>query len=266
MTETRDDRRFLVDVGLRDLPFPIRAVSRAQADGQSTVADISIQARIMQTFEARWIDKFIHILHSHRDNIGTKTLRDNLRDYIAALEATALKIDFDYPFFVAKTTPVSGERCLVRYLCQYSAKGHSIDEPATVTFKIQVPCITTYPASNAASPTGLFGQLSVLDIAVQSRTDVYPEDIVDLVDRHVLASVYSFLGEEDQRFIIEKVHSEEKTSVVVVDEVKKELARNRNIEWYAIDCSNYGMLHSYSTVIRTEKSAWVPFSGFDESI
>jgi hypothetical protein len=154
----------------------------------------------------------------------------------------------------------------VRYLCQYSAKTHSVDGAATVTFKIQVPCITTYPASDASRPGGLFGQLSMLDIAVRSQADIYPEAIVQLVDNHVLASVYSFLGEEDQRFIIEKVHSEEKTSVVVVDEVRKKLARDRNIEWYAIDCSNYGMLHSYSTVIRTEKSAWVPFSGFEESV
>ena len=266
MTEKADDRRFLVDVGLRDLPFPIRAVSRDQANGQPTIANISINARIMQAFEARWIDKFIHVLHSHRDNIGTSTLRDNLKDYVAELEASALKIDFDYPFFIEKTTPVTGEKCLVRYLCQYSAKTHSVDGPATVTFKIQVPCITTYPASDASRPGGLFGQLSMLDIAVRSQVDVYPEAMVQLVDKHVLASVYSFLGEEDQRFIIDKVHSEEKTSVVVVDEVKKELARDRNIEWYAIDCSNYGMLHSYSTIIRTEKSAWVPFSGFEESI
>jgi len=266
MTERTDDRRFLVDVGLRDLPFPIRAVSRNQVDGQSTIANISINARIMRAFEARWIDKFIHILHSHRNNIGTETLRGNLKDYTTELEATALKIDFDYPFFIEKATPVTHEKCLVRYLCRYSAKGHSVDDPAAVIFKIQVPCITTYPASNAKSPRGLFGQLSMLDVSVQSRTDVYPEDIVELVDRHVLACVYSFLGEEDQQFIIEKVHTEEKTSVVVVDEVKKELARNRNIEWYAIDCSNYGMLHSYSTVIRTEKSAWVPLSGFDDHL
>ncbi len=266
MTDTKNDGRFLVDVGLRNLPFPIHAVSRKQAEGQATVADISINARIMQTFEARWIDRFIHILHSHRDNIGTKTLRDNLGDYIAELEATALKIEFDYPFFIEKQTPVSGEKCLVRYLCQYSAKAHSADDPAAVVFRIQVPCITTYPASNAKSPKGLFGQLSMLDIAVQSHADIYPEDLVEMVDRHVLASVFSFLSEEDQQFIIEKVHSQEKTSVVVVDELRKELARDRNVEWYSIDCSNYGMLHSYSTIIRTEKSAWVPFSGFDDHL
>jgi hypothetical protein len=27
---------------------------------------------------------------------------------------------------------------------------------------------------------------------------------------------------------------------------------------------NFGMLHSYSTVIGTEKNLWVPFSGVDD--
>jgi len=30
-----------------------------------------------------------------------------------------------------------------------------------------------------------------------------------------------------------------------------------------VNCNNYGMLHTYSTVIGTEKSSWVPFSGFE---
>jgi len=262
----KEDKRFLVDVGMKDLPFPMRVASRVDPEGQSTVANISIHARIMQTFEARWIDKFIQILHQHRERIGTSTLQANIRDYVEALQATALQIDFDYPFFVAKQTPVTKENCLVQYLCKYSVKTHSADGPASITFKIGVPCITTYPASTPHTPKGLFGQLSMIDIAVETDAEVYAEDLVALVDRHALASVYSFLSPEDQQFIIEKVHSQEKTSVVVVDEIKKEIARNRDINWYSIDCSNYGMLHSYSTVIRTEKSMWVPFSGFDEQI
>ena len=46
--------------------------------------------------------------------------------------------------------------------------------------------------------------------------------------------------------------------------LKEELARNGDIIWYAVRCSNFGMLHSYSTVIHTEKSPWVPFSGHDD--
>ena len=61
----KEDKRFLVDVGMRDLPFPIKVASKVDSHGQSTIASISIAARIMHEFEARWIDKFIEILHQH---------------------------------------------------------------------------------------------------------------------------------------------------------------------------------------------------------
>jgi hypothetical protein len=40
----------------------------------------------------------------------------------------------------------------------------------------------------------------------------------------------------------------------------------REIEWYSVKCSNFGMLHSYSTFIGTEKSMWVPSSGYEDTI
>ena len=56
---------------------------------------------------------------------------------------------------------------------------------------------------------------------------MYPEDILAIVDKYALSPAYSFLTKEDQRFIIGKIHSENKTSVVMVDEIKKELAADR---------------------------------------
>jgi len=51
----------------------------------------------------------------------------------------------------------------------------------------------------------------------------------------------------------------------MVDEIKSELAHNHDISWYSVRVSNYGMLHSYSTVISTEKSYWIPFSITDSN-
>lgn len=257
------DRRYLIDVGIRDLPFPMRVESRVDEEGQQTIGNISITARIMQEFEARWIDRFIRIVHQHRDRIGTKTLRTNIMDYVRELNASSVKIDFEYPFFVEKLTPVSGENCLVRYMCSYTAQYPSPEGEPKILFKIEIPVITTYPGSDPNTPGGLFGQLSVLDVEVESRNSIYPEDLVEIADDHALAPVYSFLGEEDQKRIIQRVHSEEKSSVVVTDEIRQELAKDPGIGWYSVRCFNYGMLHSYSTVITTEKSSWVPFSSLD---
>jgi hypothetical protein len=69
-----DEKRFVVDIGMKNLPFPMNVISKTNPEGQRTIADISIQARIMKEFEAIGMDKFIQILHRHRDKIGTATL------------------------------------------------------------------------------------------------------------------------------------------------------------------------------------------------
>jgi GTP cyclohydrolase I len=256
-----EKNKFLEDVGLRNLPFPMKVVSKAEPDGQHTIANISISARIMHGFEAKWIDKFIQIIHQHKDRIGAKTLRSHILDYLDQLKATSVRIDFEYPFFVEKTTPASKEKCLVRYFCTYSAKVTSAEGVAKIIFKIDIPVITTYPGSSADKPGGLFGQLSVITVELASEKDIFPEDIVEMVDKHALAPVYSFLTQQDQEHVINIVHSMEKTSVDMVDAIKKELAFNRDISWYSVKSSNYGILQSYSTIIGIEKGAWIPFSG-----
>lgn len=256
----KNEKRFMQDVGMTDLPFPMKVLSREDTEGQFTIANISIAARIMQEFEARWIDKFIQIVHQHRERIGTETLKTNILDYMKELNATKVKVDFNYPFFVEKETPVSKEKCLVRYQCTYSASVAKSDLKPKVSLKVTVPCITTYPASSPDKPGGLFGQMSMVDLEVQSQKDMFPEDLIEIVDKHCLVPVYSFLTEEDQDFVIKKVHSEQKTSVVMVDEIKEDLANIREIEGYSVSCSNFGMLHSYSTFIGTAKSMWIPLS------
>jgi len=261
----KKEAKFLVDVGIRNVPFPIRVISKVDREGQHTVANISIEARIMQEFEARWIDKFIEILHSHRDCIGTKTLKTNIMDYLKGLNAKMVKAGFEFPFFVEKLTPVSKEKCLVRYLCNYSAKVSILDESPKIFLKMEVPAITTYPQADKDTPGGLFGQLTITLIEISSKKDIFPEDIVEIVDRHALSPVYSYMSKEDQLYLIEKIHSERKTSVEMADEIREELAHNPDIEWYSVRCFNFGMLRSYSTVIATEKSIWVPYSGYGES-
>lgn len=200
------EKRFLADVGIKDFPLPMKVLSKAYPDGQSTVANISVNARIMQEFEAGWIDKVVQILHRHRGTIGTKALQQNIGDYIRELNATMVRIDFDYPFFVEKITPASKEKCVTRYLCTYSAKITSV-ESVKVLFKISIPVITTYPKSYVSeSQKGLLGQLSTVVVETESSQDIYPEDLIDMVDRHSLVPMYSFLTDEDQRFVIQKIH------------------------------------------------------------
>jgi len=216
----------------------------------------------MREFEPRWIDKFIQILHRHPLKIGTYFLKDVVQEYLTELQARNIRIEFEYPYFIEKTTPVSKEKCLVSYTCNYAVSAFTGEEPV-VNFRIKVPVITTYPASRPEVSGGLFGQLSILDLQVEVKTEVYAEDFVDLIDRYAISPVYSFHTEEDQLYIIQKVHTEVKSSVLLIDQVRSDLSRNRQIIHYALQCANFGMIHPYSTVISVEKSPWVPFSNLE---
>lgn len=253
------EKRFLVDVGMAGLPFPVKVISEKNKDGQQTIAKISVNARIMKEFEAKWIDKFIKIAHSHMGKICTMALKINIMDYLNEMNASMVKIDFDYPFFAEKQTPVSGEKCLVSYQCMYSCKASIIEKEPKIIFKISIPALTTYPVSDLKQKSSLFAQTSIVELEIESEKDIFPEELISIVDRYALSPVYSFLTEEDQKFLINKLHSEKKTSVVMLDEIKEELSLNKNISWYRLQCSNYGILHSYHTIISTEKSIWVPY-------
>ncbi len=252
-----DKSTFVEDVGLENLPFPMKVPTRENGEGQPTIANISVFARVMRDFQAEWIHKFVQILHQHGDRISPKILKANILDYLTKLSATAVQVNFDYPFFMKKTTPVSKEKCLVRYMCTYTAKASKVGGES-VRFKIQVPVMTTYPGSSEEKASGLFGQMSVVTIELTSAGEIFPEDLVDLVDKYAISPVYSYLTEADQDHIIEKLHSVKKTSVELVDDIKSELSHSSDISWYSVNCSNFGMLHSYSTVIGIEKSPWIP--------
>jgi GTP cyclohydrolase I len=212
----------------------------------------------MQEFEAQWIDRFIQIVHQHRDNIGSVYLTRNIADYQKVFKASSVRIDFEYPFFVEKLTPVSKEKCLFKVDCVYSAKVPSIENRPKVIFKIDVPVITTDPSSKAAEPGGLFGQLSIISIEIEPHKEIFPEDIIDVVDKCALSPAYSFLMPEDQLAIIQKVHTEEKSSVMVVDDISSELTQNPDITWFSIKAYNHSLLHTYNTFIGTEQTLLRP--------
>ncbi len=246
-----EGKRFLVDVGIRDLQFPIRCASREDSNGQNTIANISFNARIMQEFESRWLNKFIQILHHHCDNISTITLRKNIWDYYNELKANTVKISFEYPFFAEKVTPISKQKCLVKYKCNYTCKVSSIKNQSKIFFRMDIPIITTHPDSLENIPRRLFEQLSVITIETESETEVFPENLIDIVNKYTLAPVYSFLTEDDQDYLIEKIHSEQKHSVLVVDAIKEELARNRDLDWFSVKSANHSILYPYKTLIDT---------------
>jgi len=259
----QNDKRFLVDVGLNDLDYPINALSQMNPEGQRTIARISIHSKIEEKFESGWINKFIEILHRHRDIIGPLTLRKNIKTYYEELNAKMVRIDFAYPFFIEKKTPASSQLNLVKYKCTYSSKMSTTIEPKTI-FKIEVPVITTVPESVKMNPGSYAGQLSIISVVLESYREVYPETIVNLVESKAISSLYTYLTEDDQNWITRKIQNTNKTNIVLLDEIHNDLEGNEYILWHSVSCTNHNPLQSFSTIMTTERNVWGSRSDVDE--
>jgi GTP cyclohydrolase IB len=245
-----------VDVCLKDLPFPMRVASRDEPGGQPTVASISVAARVKRRPGWDWTGEIIRILHAHRDRIGASTLRENIMDYLVQMEAERVRADFRYPFFYEKQTPVSREKCLLCYPCTYSAKVPSVDRAARIFMKIEIPVL--------ASPDLFPGAAQHrITIETESARDVFPEDLVDLADRHALSPVYSFLTREDQEHLARLFKTRRKGIEETLSGINAELSVNRDIGWHSIRYDGGNLPFSYETETGADRGMLSPQSLYD---
>jgi GTP cyclohydrolase IB len=242
----------LLEVGVRDLPYPVRVPSRADPRGQPTVARVSLEASVAHEFEADWADRLVRVLHEHRERISAPALKQDVGAYLEALGAGMVEISLEYPFFVEKRTPRTGQKCLVKYDCTYCIVGLLPRSAPKVFFKIAVPCITTGPSPDGRRRGASVGQVSTVTLETESQRDVYAEDLVALVDRNALAPLYSFLGPEDREDVLRRIRTQRRTSVELVERVRGELSADPGLGFYSVRCLDSSFLRPYRTLIGEE--------------
>ena len=253
----------LADVGVADLLRPVRVPSRADPRGQPTVARVSVEASVAREFEADWVDRLLKVLHAHRDDVGMEALKREVGAYVEALDASVVEVTLDYPFFVEKRTPRTGQKCLVKYDCTYSVVALSPDATPRVFFAITIPCITTGPSPQRWRGGASLGQLSTATLRTESQRDVYPEDLVALVDRNALVPLYSFLAPEDREDILRRIRTGWRTSVDMVGRIRGELAGDPSLGYYSVCCLDSSILHPYHTTVgqvmgpRKPRGPWI---------
>jgi GTP cyclohydrolase FolE2 len=253
----------LVDVGVADLTYPVRVPSRADPRGQPTVARISVEASVAREFETDWVGRLMQVLHAHRDSAGPQALKRDVGACVEAFDASVVEVTLEYPFFVEKRLPRTGLKCLVKYDCACSVVALSAEAAPRVFFTIAVPCITTGPSPAGWRAGVPLSQSSTVTIETESQRDVFPEDLVALVDRNALAPLYSFLAPEDQTDVLRLIQAGRRTGVEMVGRIRSELAEDLSLGYYSVRCLDSGLLYPYHTTVgqkmgpRKRRDPWI---------
>ncbi len=247
-----DHRKIDIDkVGVKDIHYPI--VVRDKRGGyQHTVARVDMFVNLPHHFKGTHMSRFIQILNKYRKDIAVKNLSKILEEMKVSLEAESAHIYIEFPYFIEKKAPVSGEPSLMEYICNFI--GESNEKGEAFTFGVKVPVMTLCPCSKEISDFGAHNQRGIITLRVRFRKFMWIEDLVEIAESCASSPVYTLLKRADEKFVTEHAYQNPAFVEDVVRCVAEKLLKRDEIVWFSVEAENFESIHNHNAYAYIERS------------
>jgi GTP cyclohydrolase IB len=234
-------------VGVKDISYPVVVLDRAEGR-QHTVARVNMYVDLPHHFRGTHMSRFIEILNRYRDGISTLNIREILEEMKRQLKAQNAHFEIEFPYFITKSAPVSGEKAKMEYACRLSA--NSYDD--FYTLAVRVPVLSLCPCSKEISEFGAHNQRSIITLTVQARERIWIEEIVQVAERSASSDIYSILKREDEKFLTEKSYENPMFVEDMVRCAAEQLTAIDKILWFSAESENMESIHNHSAYAQIE--------------
>jgi len=236
-------------VGVKDVHYPIIVLDKTNKT-QPTVARVNMFVNLPHQFKGTHMSRFIEILNQHRGRISLHNFHQILDDLIKSLEAKEARVEMEFPYFIRKQAPVSGEESLMEYLCQYI--GERKDGKEEFFVGIAVPVLTLCPCSKEMCERSAHNQRGKVTVTLKYKKFFWIEDIVELIEQSASAPVYALLKREDEKYLTELAYENPRFVEDVVREVTLKLKESGNFPWFRVEAENYESIHNHNAYAMVE--------------
>lgn len=247
----RDHRRIPIDrVGVKNLRFPLRILDRDHRE-QHTVAVVSLAVDLPHHHKGTHMSRFVEVLHAHGNVLTVGSIAGMPRELLARLNAEKAHVEFRFPYFRAKTAPVTKAEGLLDYgvVFEANADGGQVDFVVTV----EVPVTTLCPCSKAISARGAHNQRGIVSLAVRFHEPIWIEDLIELVEASASSELYSVLKRPDEKHVTEVAYD----NPVFVEDLVRNVALRANadarIRWYHVEAENFESIHNHNAWAMIEQ-------------
>ncbi len=248
-----DERNLAIDrVGVKSLRYPIEIKDKAN-EVQSTVATVSMAVDLPHHYKGTHMSRFIEVLSAHGPQLSVRDMSAIPGELLERLEAERAHIVIDFPFFLSKAAPATGERGLMDYGVKFEidATRDKIDCMVTV----EVPVTTLCPCSKAISDRGAHNQRGLVTLAIRFDRPIWIEDLVKLVESCASSELYSLLKRPDEKVVTERAYD----NPVFVEDLVRAIAAKSNeqpdILWYRVEAENFESIHNHNAYAMIEKDS-----------
>ena len=247
----RDHRELRIDkVGVRGLRFPILIRDKARST-QNTVAMIGMYVDLPKEFKGTHMSRFIEVLNAHGNMVHVENITDILYAMQRKLNADSAHLEMEFPFFLTKRAPVSGQESVMDYTARFAATatGKEIDFVLTVIASVTTLC----PCSKAISKFGAHNQRGNVTVQIRSSEAIWIEDLIALIEASASSELYSLLKREDEKAVTERAYENPVFVEDLVRNVALKLNSHAAVTWYKVEAENYESIHNHNAYACIEK-------------
>jgi GTP cyclohydrolase I len=251
----RDSRKIEIEkVGVKNLRYPIVLSDKAHRR-QHTVANINLYVNLPHEFRGTHMSRFVEILNRYHREIAVTNIGTILKTLKAELNAESAHLELEFPYFIEKKAPVSGESGLMEYNCRFIG---TLEDKVQILLGVTVPITTLCPCSKEMAQAGAHNQRAEIRALVRFKGFLWLEDVIELLEGCGSSPVYSLLKREDEKYVTELAYARPVFVEDVVRNCARKLETHANITWYSVEAESHESIHNHDAYAYVEKKTGSP--------
>ena len=275
-----DARKLAIDrVGVKNVRYPISLATPTRGDGiepgahagprQHTVARIDMYVSLPHHQKGTHMSRFLEVLNEHHEGIPSHDVMNLCRAVRERLEAEDAHLRLEFPYFIDKVAPVSGQPGKLDIEVVLEAHA-SANEPGPedpigpdtpgFTMTVRVPATSLCPCSKEISAYGAHNQRCEMEASVRffPGKRMWIEDLFAVVESCASTQVFSTLKRPDEKFVTEAAYDNPKFVEDIVRDLAMAMEADDRVAWYRVGSENFESIHSHNAYAQLEHAKAVP--------
>lgn len=247
----QDHRQLAIDkVGVRGVRMPIQIRDKTH-DLQNTIATIGLYVDLPKEFKGTHMSRFLEVLNAHGSIVHVDNIADILHEMQRRLKSATAHLEIEFPYFMTKRAPVSGQESVMDYLARFDATacGREVDFLLTVQAAVTTLC----PCSKAISRHGAHNQRGTVTVQLRFRRPIWIEDVIAIIESSASSELYALLKRQDEKAVTERAYENPVFVEDLVRNVVLQLQAQPEVTWYRVEAENQESIHNHNAYACIEK-------------
>ncbi len=243
----------LKTVGIKNIRYPVKV--REKSGGlQDTVASITLQVNLPRDYRETCVSTFLAVLNKYQEEMSVSIFSKLLQEIKDQLQASSAHLEMTFPYFLEKKAPVTQTPGLMEYTCRFTG---GIGEGEDFILSVWVPSTTLCPCSKEISRYGAHNQRAEINLNIKSKSFIWVEELISLVESGVSCEVFSILKRPDEKFVTEQAYNNPMFVEDVVRKVAELVHARPDISWFSVGVESFESIHKHSAYAFVDSSCLI---------